>query len=140
MEYNSNSQNTPDSLYQQTMALIAKLYSVPGLAAYMFPNGIDVLIKTAEEAGLPPIPDPAAILWHVFRLGTPLCLLFNTLRPRKMLELPDVSKLVTYNNVCKKSIFYFMVGVKEEGIVKDDAMFSISELYKNDMAGFVKVN
>jgi cell division control protein 24 len=132
--------NNDVSLYQQTIQLIGQLYSFPELEDYLFPQGLDTLMRESEEAGLPPIPDPAAVLWHVFRLGAPLCLLFNHINPQKRLDVQNVSQLETYTNVCKKMIYHFLLAIKEEGIVKEDSQsFSISELYKNDMGGFVKV-
>lgn len=124
------------SLYERTMSLIAKLYSLPDFEYYLFPDGIDVLIS-GEWA---PVIDPIAILWHCFRLGAPLCHLLNQLQPKTLLDVPDVSGLVTYTNTCKKCIYKFLIGVKEELGVQDDALFTISELYKDDTNGLVKVS
>jgi cell division control protein 24 len=48
--------------------------------------------------------------------------------------------MVTYTNVCKKSIFHFLVGLKEELGYEGDSLFTISELYSDDMNKLVKVN
>ncbi len=127
------------SLYQQTMDLIAKLYSIPRFERYLFPEGIDVLVETAQKSGMPPIPDPTAVLWHCFRLGSPLCHLFNHLHPSHYLEVPSVEGMTTYTNVCKKSFFHFMEGCKEQNIATVDECLNISELYKDDTNGLVKV-
>jgi cell division control protein 24 len=123
------------SLYERTMALIGKLYSLPDFEFYLFPDGVDVLVSGESVSVI----DPIAILWHCFRLGAPLCHLLNQLRPRNLVDVPDVSGLVNYTNVCKKCIYRFLIGVKEELGVSDDQLFTISELYKDDTNGLVKV-
>ena len=131
--------SAPTSLYQHAMSIIAKLYSLPDFEYYLFPNGVDALVRASQQSGLPPIPDPTAVLWSCFRLGAPLCHLFNQLKPTKLLGVPDVSGLQTYTNICKKCIYHFLLGLKEENIVPEDQLFNISELYKDDINGLVKV-
>ena len=123
------------SLYERTMSLLAKLYSIPDFEFYLFPEGIDALVS-GDTA---PVIDPIAILWHCFRLGAPLCHLFNQLRPAKLLPVPDVSHLTSYTNICKKGIFHFLIAIKEELGLDDDQVFTISELYNDDMNKLVKV-
>jgi cell division control protein 24 len=123
------------SLYERTMTLIGKLYSLPDYEYYLFPDGVDALLSGDS----PPVIDPIAILWHCFRLGAPLCHLLNQLRPRNLIAVPDVSGLTNYTNVCKKCIYHFLIGVKEELGVTEEQLFAISELYKDDTNGLVKV-
>ncbi|KAJ2997791.1 hypothetical protein HDV02_005160 [Globomyces sp. JEL0801] len=128
------SQDKPfSSLFERTMSLIAKLYSLPDFEFYLFPDGVDALLK--EEH---PVIDPIGILWRCFRLGAPLCHLLNQLKPQNLLSVPDVSGMVTLN-VCKKCIYFFLIGAKDELKVGDDQLFTISELYKDDTNGLVKV-
>jgi hypothetical protein len=124
-----------ESLYERTMSLLAKLYSIPDFEFYLFPDGVEALVS----GDAPPVIDPIAILWHCFRLGAPLCHLLNQLQPVNLLGVPDVSQLTTYTNICKKCIFHFLIAVKEQLGVNDDALFSISELYNDDMNKLVKV-
>ncbi|KAJ3369355.1 hypothetical protein HDU91_007276 [Kappamyces sp. JEL0680] len=123
------------SLYERTLALIAKLYSVPDFEYYLFPGGIDALLQGDAQ----PVIDPISILWGCFRLGAPFCHLLNQLHPKNILSVPDVSGITSYTNACKKCVYQFLVGVKEELGVGDDDLFSISELYKDDTNGLVKV-
>lgn len=67
------------SNYRQTMELIGELYSYPDMDAVLFPLGLAETVRVSEAAGLPPVGDPLSLLWHVFRLGAPLCALFNQL-------------------------------------------------------------
>ncbi|KAJ3156672.1 hypothetical protein HDU86_003896 [Geranomyces michiganensis] len=118
------------SLYQQTMTLIEKLYSLPGFDFYMFPHGID------ENTVI----SPFEVIWSCFRLGSPFCHLYNQLRPRKRLAVPDVPTLKPpYNNTCKKAVYEFIVACKAELQMEDKELFSISGLYKDDTNEFVKL-
>ncbi|KAJ3135641.1 hypothetical protein HDU90_003716 [Geranomyces variabilis] len=118
------------SLYQQTMLLIEKLYSLPGFDFYMFPHGIDENTVIA----------PFEVIWSCFRLGSPFCHLYNQLRPRKRLAVPDVPTLKPpYNNTCKKAVYEFIVACKAELQLSDKELFSISGLYKDDTNEFVKL-
>ncbi|KAJ3136900.1 hypothetical protein HDU90_002466 [Geranomyces variabilis] len=118
------------SLYQQTMSLIEKLYSLPGFDFYMFPHGIDENTVIA----------PFEVIWSCFRLGSPFCHLYNQLRPRKRLAVPDVPTLKPpYNNTCKKAVYEFIVACKAELQLSDKELFSISGLYKDDTNEFVKL-
>ena len=123
------------SLYERTLSLIAKLYNIPDFEYYLFPGGVDTLL----QADSTPVIDPISILWGCFRLGAPLCHLLNQLRPKTVLPVPNVSGIVTYNNVCKKCIYDFIVGVKDELGISGSQIFSISEVYKDDTNGLVKV-
>jgi cell division control protein 24 len=123
------------SLYQQTMSTIEQLYSLPGFEFYLFPEGVANLMKNNDGN---PMIDPVAVLWGCFRLGAPLCHLINTLILKK-LDVPDVTGLTTYNNTCKKCIYFFLLACKEDLKLSEDSLFTITELYRDDTNGFVKV-
>ena len=123
------------SLYERTMTLLSRLYSIPDFEFYLFPEGIDALVS-GDSA---PVIDPIAILWHCFRLGAPLCHLFNQLRPAVLLAVPDVSHLTSYTNICKKGIYSFLTEIKKEFELEGDQLFTISELYNDDMNKLVRV-
>ncbi|KAH9276478.1 hypothetical protein BASA83_001177 [Batrachochytrium salamandrivorans] len=123
------------SLYQQTLSLIEKLYSLPDFERFLFPRGIDSL---ASESGAVVI-DPIQVLFGCFRLGAPLCVLFNHLQPVKLLQVPHMDvTLTTYTNVSKKCVYHFLVGVKDELGVPEEQLFSLSDLYKDDTNALVK--
>ncbi|KAJ3075500.1 hypothetical protein HK102_005592, partial [Quaeritorhiza haematococci] len=128
--------NSPVSLYQQCLQLLEKLYSLPGFEFYLFPQGVDVLLSDKNFRF-----DPVNILWESFRLGSPLCALFNHLRPVNTLEVADVSSIQPgkWDNKCKKSVYHFLVACKQDLRLSEDDVFTISELYKDDTNGFVKV-
>ncbi|TPX63017.1 hypothetical protein PhCBS80983_g00047 [Powellomyces hirtus] len=122
------------SLYQQTMSLIEKLYSLPGFDLYLFPQGLDAYANNSNAIA------PFEIIWSCFRLGSPFCHLYNQLRPRKRLFVPDVPAVTPpYNNTCKKAVYEFIVACKAELQLSDKELFSISGLYKDDTNEFVKL-
>ncbi|KAI8914354.1 hypothetical protein EDD86DRAFT_199148 [Gorgonomyces haynaldii] len=139
LQQNRSSLGAPTSLYQHAMMVIQKLYSLPDFEFYLFPQGLETMIEHAKQLGQPPISNPTDVLWNCFRLGAPLCHLFNQLRPKTQLTIPDVSGMESYTNVCKKCIFHFLVACKEERIVPEEEYFTITDLYKDDINGLVKV-
>ncbi|KAJ3097831.1 hypothetical protein HDU97_004528 [Phlyctochytrium planicorne] len=124
------------SLFQACMTLIEKLYGFPLFEFYLFPDG-----TAMYQTDPPPLIDPVAILWGCFRLGAPLCILYNQLNPRSPLNVNDVSSIrpPKYTNICKDNVYHFIVACKRELDISEKDVFSISELYKDDTNGFVKV-
>ncbi|KAJ3103566.1 hypothetical protein HDU96_009219 [Phlyctochytrium bullatum] len=124
------------SLFQSCMMLIEKLYGFPLFEFYLFPDGVEMY-----QTDPPPLIDPVAILWGCFRLGAPLCMLYNQLNPRTPLNVSDVSAIrpPKYTNVCKDNVYHFIVACKNDLGLSEKDVFSISELYKDDTNGFVKV-
>ncbi|KAI8837323.1 hypothetical protein BC829DRAFT_447662 [Chytridium lagenaria] len=124
------------SLFQSCMSMIEKLYGFPLFEFYLFPDGVDLY-----QTDPPPLIDPVAILWGCFRLGAPLCMIYNQLKPKTPLNVSDVSSIrpPKYTNVCKDNVYHFIVACKKDmGLLEND-VFAISELYKDDTNGFVKV-
>ncbi len=134
------------SLYQACLNLRDRLYSVPGFGeAYL-----DELAPTsaASSNGSPtsptgaPVPkassDPVTQLWQCFRLGSPLCALFNTMNPDVELPVnPDANR--SNANACKAQVMKFIIALKEKLGWDPDDIFTVSQLYLNDTNGFVKV-
>jgi cell division control protein 24 len=130
----ASSSAAPVSLYQQSVSLIERLYSISGFEPYLFPDGLSGFFDGTIT------PDPVSILWNCFRLGAPLCHLLNQSEPSSMLVVPDVSGFSgVYSNLQKKPIYHFIVACKQELLIPDEDIFSISEMYKDDMNGFVKI-
>lgn len=124
----------PKSLYQQAVSLTERLYSISRFEQFLFPNGLSGFFDGSVT------PDPVSILWNCFRLGAPLCHLLNQAGPQRPLVVPDVSNFSgVYSNVQKKPIYHFIVACKQELGIPDEDIFSISEMYKDDMNGFVKI-
>ncbi|KAK0529521.1 Guanine nucleotide exchange factor for Cdc42p [Tilletia horrida] len=109
--------------------------------------------------------EPVSKLWATFRLGTPLCALFNALHvqpidtsaptstngapPTQPSVGPAGQRLLAVNNdlahlrhnprECKKLAAHFIMAVRKELDWGPDEIFSVSDLYLDDTNGFVKV-
>ncbi|KAJ3195575.1 hypothetical protein HK101_011718, partial [Irineochytrium annulatum] len=124
------------SIFQQCIDMIETLYGFPLFEFYLFPDGVEMYQAD------PPAPiDPIAILWGCFRLGAPLCMLYNQLNPRQPLNVSDVSTIrpPKYTNVCKDNVYHFILACQNDLGIDKKQMFSISDVYKDDTNDFVKV-
>ncbi|KAG5461166.1 MAG: Dbl homology domain-containing protein, partial [Olpidium bornovanus] len=126
----------PTSLYQQCLHLAGRLLCVPGFEIYLDPD-VNPDIVTFPDGSLSPASDPVKALWTAFRTGAALCALYNGGRPKEPLEVKDLDGLTSLND-CKKSVYRFLLACKTELQFRDNQLFSISELYKDDTNGFVK--
>ncbi|SNX82107.1 related to CDC24 - GTP/GDP exchange factor for Cdc42p [Melanopsichium pennsylvanicum] len=144
------------SLYQACLNLRDRLYCVPGFGeAYLDEmmagsatspsTSSDPLSPTAgsptSPTGAPirkPSCDPVTQLWQCFRLGSPLCALFNTMNPQVELPVnPDANR--SNANACKAQVMKFIIALKQNLGWDPDDIFTVSQLYLNDTNGFVKV-
>ena len=83
--------------------------------------------------------DPINILWSCFRLGTPICHLYNQLRPAKPLEVPDLGPNPGVND-CKKPLAKFVMAWKMDLAMPEEDLFSISKIFEDNTNEFVKVS
>ncbi|CAG8460819.1 17373_t:CDS:10 [Acaulospora morrowiae] len=139
------------SLFPMCLNLLERLYCVKEFEQYLIQgqnamqNGSIVGTPTSENGPSNNIihKDPVTLLWQTFRLGYPLCALFNALQPQKPLKVafeedkPGAVK--SKANANKASVYHFLVACKEELNLHPDQAFSISQLYQDDTNGFVKV-
>ncbi len=146
------------SLYQACLNLRDRLYCVPGFGeAYLdemsassvtSPSTPSDPLSPTVSASSPTSPDaaptrksssdPVTQLWQCFRLGSPLCALFNTLNPDVELPVnPDANR--SNANACKAQVMKFIIALKEKLGWDPDDIFTVSQLYLNDTNGFVKV-
>ncbi|KAK6330163.1 hypothetical protein TWF730_004660 [Orbilia blumenaviensis] len=118
------------SLYQICRQLKKRLELIPGMERYLEQFATD-----PEHPDLPA--DPVYQLWHTFRTGAPLILLYNTLRPDNLVagvdEVPDSL------NKKKALVFRFLKNINEELSLIGENTFIITNVYGDDTNGFVKV-
>eukprot|EP00834_Sanchytrium_tribonematis_P006273 NODE_445_length_7306_cov_0.516997.p2 type:complete len:481 gc:universal NODE_445_length_7306_cov_0.516997:6950-5508(-) len=87
-------------------------------------------------------PDPISILWTLTRSGDPLCLLLNFILPKdKLIEIKNWEAAMQSQNLnqCKAQVYHCIVSCKTNLRWADSELFTISELYHDDIAGFTKV-
>ncbi|KAJ2843715.1 Guanine nucleotide exchange factor for Cdc42p, partial [Coemansia brasiliensis] len=128
--------NTPTrSIYQISLDLLDKLACIDGFDVYLK----SLLEDTSREAkGSTPYLNPIQLLWDTFRQGTSLCVIYNALQPAEPLSttLDESSNLLRQR---KDRVYRFVKACKDNHIVKEEDLFTISELFKDDTNSFVKV-
>lgn len=141
------------SLYQRSFSVIQDLYAFEDFENWLFPYGIENVDRvaiannaTVTDLNTQQPVDPVATLWKCFRLGAPLCQLFNYLQPRNRLDVPNIDPWDTeilhlgkYNNSCKASVYHFLIACRKVLGIPEEDLFTITELYRDDTSGFVKV-
>lgn len=146
------------SLYQACLSLRDKLWCVPNFGETWLANlneSVSPTDATNSSTGISTTPhspkatynttkskinasDPVTELWQCFRLGAPLCWLFNAMGPAEDLFInPDANR--SNANECKKQVAKYIMAVRQELGWSTEEMFTVSQLYLNDTNGFVLV-
>ncbi|KAJ1881476.1 Guanine nucleotide exchange factor for Cdc42p, partial [Kickxella alabastrina] len=128
--------NTPaTSIYQKSINLLDKLACIDGFEPYMTAMFDDGARDMKEGA---PYLNPIQLLWDTFRQGTSLCVIYNALHPSEPLDTSlDETKNILRQR--KERVYRFVKACKETQAVRDEDLFTISELFKDDTNSFVKV-
>ena len=79
--------------------------------------------------------DPVTQLSQLFQQGSPLCVLFNAVKPQYKLPVVSSDDL----KVCKKSIYDFILGCKQHFAFKDEELFTISDVFTNSTNQVMKI-
>lgn len=112
------------SLYHSCCSIIEKLLLVPDIENY--------IVFTAENIDS----NPLNKIWDICRQGIPLAALFNALNPR--IPIP-IDRSSTRLNDCKKNVYHFIVSCRQDLLLKEEELFTLSDLYKDSINGFIKV-
>ncbi|RKP28125.1 Dbl homology domain-containing protein [Syncephalis pseudoplumigaleata] len=121
------------SFFQTSLQIIDRLSCIPGFDYYLDPE----YLTAVADTDIPTI-DPVTTLWCIFRIGNALCELVNIGRPQNPVPINADNSLASLN-LCKKSVFHFLVACKNDFGIRSEDVFAISELYQQDTNGFVKV-
>ncbi|KAJ2322714.1 Guanine nucleotide exchange factor for Cdc42p, partial [Coemansia sp. RSA 2673] len=123
------------SIYQTSVNLLDKLACIDGFEVYLASLLDDSLRDT--KTGTPYL-NPIQLLWDTFRQGPSLCVIYNALQPVELLSTTlDESQNILKQR--KDRVYRFVKACKENHIVRDEDLFTISELFKDDTNSFVKV-
>lgn len=79
--------------------------------------------------------DPITQLWRLFQRGTPLCLIYNHIRPEEPITIQDHDDL----RMCKKAVYDFVVAVKTNLLVDDESMFTISNVFSDNTHDLLRI-
>jgi len=122
-----NVRTNTESVYQQCLKLIEKIYPLDGFSKILFPD------KDFSK-----ISDPVKIIWDMCRLGYPLCSLYNLLQPSTPLEVKQGDNM-SKSNASKRSVFLFIQACRTDLHIPEDELFKITDIFKEDTNLFVKV-
>ncbi|CEH19444.1 Invasion-inducing protein TIAM1/CDC24 and related RhoGEF GTPases [Ceraceosorus bombacis] len=133
------------SLYQACLALRDRLWLVEGFGESFLSESVAAGNATSSPprdgaTALRPVQstDVVSQLWQLFRLGAPLCALFNRLGPRAPLTINPGANPSNANE-CKKQVAKFIIALQNELSWDPDDCFTVTQLYLSDTNGFVKV-
>lgn len=90
------------------------------------------------SVGITPISvdcDPVTQLSKLFQQGSPLCIIFNAVRPQSKLTVVSSDDM----KICKRSIYDFILGLKQHFAFNDEELFTISDVFSNSTEHFLKV-
>lgn len=79
--------------------------------------------------------DPVTQLSQLFQQGSPLCVLFNAVKPQHKLAVVSSDDM----KVCKKSIYDFILGCKNHFAFNDEELFTISDVFSNSTNNLKRV-
>ncbi|KAJ2081684.1 Guanine nucleotide exchange factor for Cdc42p [Coemansia sp. RSA 988] len=129
--------NTPaTSIYQTSVNLLDKLACIEGFEIYLS-SLLENNAASDAQSGTPYL-NPIQLLWDTFRQGTSLCVIYNALQPTEPLSttLDESSNLLRQR---KDRVYRFLKACKDNRVVREEDLFTISELFKDDTNSFVKV-
>ncbi|KAJ1662198.1 Guanine nucleotide exchange factor for Cdc42p [Coemansia sp. RSA 1813] len=130
--------NTPaTSIYQTSVNLLDKLACIEGFEVYLASLFDESALGKANGSSTPYL-NPIQLLWDTFRQGTSLCVIYNALKPAEPLSTTlDESQNILRQR--KDRVYRFVKACKDNQIVREEDLFTISELFKDDTNSFVKV-
>lgn len=130
----TNKPSTGTSLYHTCRSVLDKLSLVEGMTFYLECESSSSSILSSESATSN---DPLTKLWELCRKGAPLATLFNSLNPIEPLKVD--SNITMQTNECKKAVYHFIVACRNQLNFSEDDLFTLSDLFKDNTNGFVKV-
>lgn len=131
------------SLYNMCKTVRDRLRDIEQIRPFLEDSEKSTLVSIVTITHLPPsIPlDPVTQLWSLFRLGAPLCILFNMLQPLSPLPVDPnaaANRASTDIRTCKRSVYDFVQGCKAELGYEDDELFTISNIFTDHTRDFIK--
>lgn len=79
--------------------------------------------------------DPVTQLWALFQQGSPLCVIFNIIKPAYSLPVISSDDMKT----CKKSIYDFILACKNYLNFDNSELFTISNVFSNETTDLLKI-
>lgn len=132
------------SLYERCETLRQKLLLIQGFDRFLSRSSSIYDLDVAEGKENRTISDysPVSELWACFRAAEGLCFLINYLSPGTIRDINPTEKAASNINLAKTNLYRFIAGLKKlmpELLDSEETSFNISDVYKDDSNGFVKV-
>ena len=140
----TNKPSSGTSLYHKCRSVLDRLALVEGMTYYLDYDSFGPVLSSnssvvsSESTSSHNSNDPLSKLWDLCRRGAPLATLFNALHPAEPLKL-DFTQTQQVNE-CKKTVYHFIVACRNQLEFKEGDLFTLSDLYKDNTNGFVKVS
>ncbi|KAG0375822.1 hypothetical protein BGX24_008616 [Mortierella sp. AD032] len=128
------------SLQASCLSLMDRLAGVPDFDYFLDPALLLQLQANSNQIWATTPNDPVSQLWVLFRLGTPLACILNSIRPpNQQLSVNNADLSFANINTCKERVFHFIVACLQDLNFTHENVFTISELYHDNPEGFLKV-
>lgn len=120
-------------MFQTTLRIIKKLQCIKGWREVYY----DPLVEHPSCEDL----SPTDILWSIFRQGGTLCFVVNLVQTNTIshiypLNMEDARPFD--GPTCKKNMYSFLLACAQDLFMPDEDLFQVADLYKNDIATYVK--
>lgn len=134
---------TSTSLFQQCQQLYDRLSSIPNYSKRF----IQPFHAVPDQSSTTGSPSNFQILWNSFRQGASLCFLLELYSPNSIENVNDLPRdmhLLDYTafttNDCKANVYKVLVASRQKLGLQESELFSLSELYRDETQGFIKVS
>jgi hypothetical protein len=121
------------SVFLKAIEITDMLLCIPGWKESYY----DPIMAENSEA------NPTDILWKLFRQGGTLCICVNLLQKNTIQSIAPLDMKEqgpTFDHkACKNNVYNFLVACSEDLFMPDDQIFQVTDIYKNDTIGLVKV-
>lgn len=132
------------SLYNMCKTMRDRFRDIDAIRPFLEETETPALVAIVAITQLPPtIPlDPVTQLWSMFRMGAPLCILFNMLQPKTLLRVEAdaaANRALIDMRQSKLSLYDFVHACKAELGYSDDELFTLSNLFSENTGDLIKV-
>ncbi|KAJ9076711.1 Guanine nucleotide exchange factor for Cdc42p [Entomophthora muscae] len=123
------------SIFQLCNNISQRLRCIPNFEPYL------ALAKEQLEADESYNPimgiDPVSLLWKTFRQGSSLSAMYNVLDENDPVSVTPLDEIDAKR--AKASVYHFLLKCKNNLDFKEDELFAITDLFKDDTNSFIKV-
>lgn len=130
----SHTMAVSSTIYQRCRSVLDGLAAVPGCASFGIQRLSETNISDGSKAEMNDdyIPRPFYHLWKLCRDGAILNHLCNLLEPQHAIDVQSCKKH-------KKPVYRFIIVCQNHLNLREDELFTVSEMYKDNTNTFVKV-